>query len=289
MSAHLEVLVTGATGRQGGAVARALLARGHRVRALTRSITAPAAVRLRHLGATLVRGSLTDPASLERAMAGVRAVFAMTTPLARGSDTEVQQGLALADSAVVARVPHFVYSSIASAFEAPHLPQFDGKARVEQYLRRQDLPFTIIAPVLFMENLLSPWVVEGLSEDVLWTDVPPQRRVQQLAVADLGHFVARVLEQRSQFLGRRVEIASDELSAADQAEILSRLTHRIIRCAEVPIEALREESGERAETARWLDRVGFRVDLHALHAELPSFGWHPFEAWARRQPEISSR
>ena len=81
MTTSLNILVTGATGRQGGAVARQLRDHGHAVRAITRSPDAPAAAELARLGVELVRGDLADRDAMERAARGVDAVFSMATPL----------------------------------------------------------------------------------------------------------------------------------------------------------------------------------------------------------------
>ena len=75
-----SILVTGATGPHGGAVARALLAAGHRVRALTRDPSSSRAQRLASIGAEPVGGDLLDPQSLVIAMDGVEAVYGVTTP-----------------------------------------------------------------------------------------------------------------------------------------------------------------------------------------------------------------
>jgi len=78
------VLVTGATGQQGGAVVKALMTRGHHVRALTRNAASPAAQRLREQGVEIAGGDFTDHDSLVRAARGVDAMYAMSTPYETG-------------------------------------------------------------------------------------------------------------------------------------------------------------------------------------------------------------
>jgi hypothetical protein len=112
-------LVTGATGQQGGAVARLLLAQGHRVRALTRRADSPAANELRGRGAELAVGDFDDHASLERAMSGVDAVYLMATPFGGGIEAEVRQGTMAADVARASGVGHLVYSSVCDADRYP--------------------------------------------------------------------------------------------------------------------------------------------------------------------------
>ena len=105
------VLVTGVTGQQGGAVARALIAKGHRVRGMTRNVESDAARAVAALGVDLVVGDFRDSDSLAAAVAGVDTVFAMGTPFEAGEDGEVAQGVALVDAASDAEIDHFVYTS----------------------------------------------------------------------------------------------------------------------------------------------------------------------------------
>lgn len=134
MSSSLTVLVTGATGNQGGAVARKLLERGHRVRAFTRSGRSPAAHDLERLGAEIATGNLEDRAALAAAAEGADAVFAMATPFEAGPDAEVRQGANIFAAAEQVGVRHLVYSSVASAREETGIPHFESKAKLERRL-----------------------------------------------------------------------------------------------------------------------------------------------------------
>ena len=125
----LSVLVTGATGKQGGHLVRELLARGHSVRALTRKPESPAAAALAERGVTIVPGNFDDEGSLERAARGVDTVFAMSTPFEGGSKTETLEGINILRAASRVRVKHFVYSSVAGADRASGIPHFDSKFR----------------------------------------------------------------------------------------------------------------------------------------------------------------
>src|ERR1700759_1706956 len=109
----LIVVVTGATGKQGGAVARGLLERGHQVRAVTRDTNSTQARSLVDAGATLVAASFEDPAALAQALHGATSLFSVTTPYG-GTDAEIRQGIAAAEAAKAAAV-HLVFTSVASA------------------------------------------------------------------------------------------------------------------------------------------------------------------------------
>lgn len=120
----LLIMVTGATGQQGGAVTRALLEKGHHVRAMVRDMGSEKAVPLAHMGAELVVGDMEDTASVAAAAQGVDSIFAVTSPFVLGTDHETVHGNNLVDGAVAAGVGHFVYSSVASADKETKVPHF---------------------------------------------------------------------------------------------------------------------------------------------------------------------
>lgn len=279
----MNILVTGATGKQGGATARALLAAGHRVRGMTRNRESPAAKRLAGEGAEVVIGDFHEQGTLATAMRGVDAVFAMTTFFEEGVEAEVEQGRALVDAARATEVAHFVYTSVASADRQTGIPHFDSKYEVERYLAASGLPHTVIAPVAFMENVLSPQVLGGLRQGVYAAPLPADRELQQIAVDDLGRFAALVIERGESMLGKRFDLASDEPSGAEQAAILAEALGREVRYQEVPLDAVRQQSEEVAVMFEWFDRVGYDADVAALRREFPDVGWHTFADWARQQ------
>ncbi|QSQ20347.1 NmrA/HSCARG family protein [Pyxidicoccus parkwayensis] len=283
MPAIRNVLVTGATGQQGGAVARCLLERGHRVRVLVRFPEAPAARELERLGAVLVPGRFEDFASLVRAMAGVEAVFGVTTPF-EGIAEEAMKGMALVDAAREARVAHFVLTSACNADRDTGIPSFESKRRVEEHLVRSGLPFTIVAPAYFLENLLTPFSLTGLRGGTFSRWMPVERRVQYMAVEDIGRFCALAFERREPFLGRRFDLAGDELDGDEAARVLSRELGRPIRPVELPLDSFPAQ-GELGRNLvallAWMSRAGFRADIVALRREFPEVGWRSFEAWVR--------
>jgi uncharacterized protein YbjT (DUF2867 family) len=128
------VLVLGATGGQGGAVAAALIRAGRPVRALVRDPAAPAARRLAAAGAQLAAGDFTDPETLTTAMQGAAAAFALTTPFESGPGAELEQGRAIVEAAAAARLGHLVFSSVAGATQETGIPHFESKAAVERIL-----------------------------------------------------------------------------------------------------------------------------------------------------------
>jgi uncharacterized protein YbjT (DUF2867 family) len=277
------VLVTGATGKQGGAVAEALLTRGHQVRALTRNSAAPAANRLREQGVEIAVGDFADQDSLVRAARGADAVYAMSTPFEYGAEMETAQGIAITDAAKTARVAHLVYSSVASANRATGIRHFDSKYPVEKHLQASGVPYTIVAPVFFMENLLAPWTLSSLRQGKLALALPANRSLQQITVADIGTFVAAVIERNEGVFGRRFDIAGDELTGEEAAGILSKVTGRKVQYEGLSPDVLRAQSEELAVMFEWFDRTGYAADIKGLRRDFPEVKWHTFEEWARKQ------
>ncbi|WP_199741905.1 NmrA/HSCARG family protein [Corallococcus sp. CA047B] len=280
----ITALVTGATGQQGGAVARQLLSRGHKVVALVRDPNKPEARALQTLGARLVRGDFDDVDALEQATRGVDAVYAMATPFGNGGpDTETHHGMNLADAAKRSGVRHYVYSSVAGADQLTGVPHFDSKHRVELYLRRMDMPFTILAPTFFMENLLQPPTRDALARGHLTLGLPASRGLQMVAVDDLAGYALHVLEDPERFIGERIEVASDEVTGQQSSALLSMVSGHRIHYEQVPLDQLAQQSEDLARMYEWLDRVGYHADILTLRNSVPRVGWRTFETWARHQ------
>jgi uncharacterized protein YbjT (DUF2867 family) len=280
MTQKLTVVVTGATGKQGGAVARGLLERGHKVRAITRDPNSSQAKLLARAGATLVTASLEDATAITRTLEGATSLFAMTTPFG-GTDAEIRQGVAAADAAKAAGV-HLVFTSVGSANRQTGVPHFDSKYEVEKHIAKVGVRATILAPVAFMENL--NFVKEQLAKGVYSAALPPTRALAQVAVEDIGTVAVRVLEEPARFTGKRFDLAGDELSGNDAMSILSRVTGRNFTYYQVPLDIVRQRMGEDAvKMYEWFDRVGFAVDRAALRRQFPDITFHNFESWAKTQ------
>ena len=283
MTGKLNVLVTGATGKQGGHLVRELLSRGHSVRALTRKPESPAATALAERGVTIVPGDFDDQGSLERAARRVDTIFAMGTPFGTDVETEIREGINIVRAASAAGVSHLVYSSVAGADRVTGIPHFDSKAEVEKEIRRSGVPFTIVAPVFFMENFLADFMAAGLAQGSISMALPATRRLQQIALADIAQFNALVIERRESFLGKRIDIASDELTSATVAAVISEVSGRQIEYTALPIDAVRQWSEDQARMMEWFDRVGYDADIVGLRWRYPEVEWHRFSVWAREQ------
>ena len=282
MSEARKVLVTGATGKQGGAVARALLARGHEVHAVTRNVASANAKALAEQGAKLTAGDFSKPDAIAAAMKDVDSVFAMSTPFEAGEEAEIRQGKALVDAAVQAGVDHFVYTSVAAADRNTGIPHFDSKYEVEQHLAGTKLAWSVVAPVYFMENLLFPNTLQALREGSYASPLPPDRKLQQIAVDDIGKFAAHVIDRRDPFLGKRIDIAGDELTGAEQAKILGEVLGKDIGTFTIPMAQIRSMSEDLALMYEWFIEHGYDGDIEALRGSHPEVEWQRFGDWARR-------
>lgn len=262
------ILVTGATGQQGGAVARELLARGHNVKAMTRKPDGDAAQALARLGAEVVKGDLDDAASLERALRGAWGVFAVQNTWEAGVEAEEAQGKRIAEIARANGVQHFVYTSVASAHRRTGIPHFDNKWRVEETVRRLAFPsHVIIRPVFFMENFLSPWFKPGLDQGKILMGIQPSTVLQMVAVADIGKYGLLAFEKPHELSRREIDIAGDAQTIPATAQILSRAAGRTISFAQVPIEEVRKSSGDYAAMLEWFDRTGYDVNIPKVSKE----------------------
>jgi uncharacterized protein YbjT (DUF2867 family) len=182
----LLVLVTGITGQQGGHLARRLLARGHRIRALVRNPEGPKLDEIRSKAVDVVQGTFDDQATIERAARGVDAMFLMGTAFQAGAAAEARQGMTAVDAAKGAGVPWLVYSSVGDANHHTGIPHFDSKFAVEEHLRRSGVPYAVSTPTSFMENFRAPIQLPSLRQGKLAMAISPDRPVQMVALDDLS-------------------------------------------------------------------------------------------------------
>jgi uncharacterized protein YbjT (DUF2867 family) len=248
---------------------------------MTRNPDGEAARALAELGAELVRGDLNDEASLARAVEGAWGVFAVQNTWEAGVEGEEEQGKRLAEVAREHGVRHYVYSSVGSAHRATGIPHFDNKWRIEETVRDCGFPsYTILRPVFFMENWTSPWFKPAIDEGNLAIGIEPETRLQQIAVADIGVYGKLAFERWEQLNGQAIDIAGDELTGPEAAEIVAKAAAKPVSFVQVPIEQVRAMSEDFAVMLEWFDRVGYDADIEG---NARKYGVQPtsFEAWAK--------
>jgi len=286
MVSDKTILITGVTGHQGGAVAQALQGSGLRLRGLTRKPESEQAAALARHGVDLVQGDLDDEASLRRALAGAWGVFGVQNSWEAGVEREEAQGKRLATLAREAGVEHFVYTSVGSAHTRTGVPHFDNKWRIEETVRVLRFPsHVILRPVFFMENLLTPFSLQG---STLASAIGPRTKLQMIAVDDIGWFGARAFIDAAALNRREIDLAGDVRTMPEAAEILTQALGRPIAFAQTPIEQVRQYSKDIALMLEWFERVGYSADIAGLERE---FGraLTKLPDWARRHGRPNGR
>jgi uncharacterized protein YbjT (DUF2867 family) len=216
-------------------------------------------------GAEVMRGDFEDRDSLKEALQGVDGVFLMGTPFEKGPDAEAEQGKSLVMACWKFGAPHLVYSSECAANTGTGIPHFESKAKVEYYIRQTGQPCTILRPVWFMENFSSPWLAPSIEKGVLSTPILPDRKLQMIALADIGEFASEAFLRPKEFIEKEIDLAGDELTMADITLQISCATNRPIRYETIPDEKSEEAVGhDFAQMYRWFNRQGYQVDIDEL-------------------------
>jgi uncharacterized protein YbjT (DUF2867 family) len=281
MANEKTILITGATGKQGGATLRHLAKRGgFKLRAMTRKPDSDAAKALAGLGAEVVAGDMDDAASLERAFAGAWGLFSVQNTWEAGVEKEEEQGKRVAKIARDKGVQHFVYTSVGSADEGTGIPHFENKFRVEQTIKQLGFPsHVILRPVFFMENLPSAWFLNG---DKLTTTLKPETKLQMVAVDDIGKFSAKAFTDAEKFKSAEIDYAGDAVTMPEAAAALSELTGKTVTYQQIPIEAVRANSEDFAKMLEWFDAGGYTADIASQESRW-GIGPTTLKQWIRAQ------
>ncbi len=274
------IAVTGATGQQGGAVTRKLLADGWNVRALTRDVNKPAAQELAALGAELAAGDMEDRAQLDAAFKDAYGVFSVQNfwlPNV-GFEGEIRQGKNVAEAAKAAGVQHFVYASVGAAHRGMGQKHFESKWIIEQYVPSLDIPYTILRPAFFMENY--NWsraqILNGMFTPM---GLRAEKELQMIAVEDVGVFAALVFANPNQYLGKTIELSGDEQTEAQVAETFTKVIGRPVRLGEPG--GIGAAAGEElAAMLNFFNGEAYVADIPALRKLHP--GLHTLEQYLRK-------
>ena len=281
-NADKTILITGATGRQGGGVVRHMLPKGWKLRALTRNPEGAAARDLARRGVEVVPGDLEDPASLERPLRGAYGVYSVQDFWAVGVRREVQQGRNLADAAKKAGVAHFVFSSLGGAERNSGIDHWESKWEIEQHIRKLGLPATMIRSVAFMENYYIDQVEIGILNGKLLDPIRGDKPYQTIAADDIGGFVALAFERPAEFIGEAVEIAGSELTNREAAEVFGRVLGKNVTFRRLPLPIVRLVLGkEFHQMFRWFNASGFQADIAGLRRRYPEIRLRTLEEWLR--------
>jgi len=268
-STSKTILVIGATGKQGQTTVQYLL-KDWKVKALTRNPSSPKAKNLEKCGVELVQGDVQNRETVDKAMKGVYGVFLCLNPWEiGGTDQETKIGKEIVDMAISNKVEHFVYTSVASSEKNTGIPHFDSKRRVEEHLMKTGLTYTILKPVFFMENLLQQ-KDEILQKRVFSMFIKPTTKIQMIGCDDIGYFGALSFKDKSTFAGKCFELAGDEKTGEEYAQILG------CKFESVPLE--KAPSKDTAMMFKWFIENGYRADIPQLRKLYPNLT--TFEKWS---------
>lgn len=264
------IVVAGATGKQGGAVAKLLLSRGHRVRALTRDPNKDASMALVSAGAEVVQADLEKPETIERALSDGAALFSVQDFLEAGVKAELRQGTNLTQTAAVSGIEHVIYTGASTIDRNTGVAHLESKWRIEQQVRKQEKPWTIFRPGAFMDN----W--EWDRESILKTGkvrypFRPDTQYRQVAVEDIAAMVVNAFERPDIWIGQVMPLVGDVSTMLETTEALSRVTGRDLVFEQMTWDECVAEQGEELMTMyRYFDTFGMDGAPAYMHR------WHPY-------------
>ena len=278
------LLVTGATGRQGGAMICHMLGKGWTLRALTRSPNTRAAQELTRQGVEVAQGDLEDPASLERATRGGHGVYSVQDFWSVGAKREVAQGKNLAEAAKKAGVEHFVYSSVGGAERNSGIDHWESKWEIEKHIRKLGFPATILRPAAFMENYYIDQVEIAILKGKLMDPIRADKPYQTIASEDIGAFAALAFKRPKEFIGLELEIAGSELTNPEAAQVFSRVLGKPVKFRKLPMPMVRLVLGkEFYQMFHWFNEAGFKADIASLRRRYPEVHLQTLEEWLRNE------
>ncbi|GLZ35881.1 hypothetical protein Lesp02_80680 [Lentzea sp. NBRC 105346] len=255
----VKITVTGATGAQGGAVARVAAQHGHEVSRMTRNPKGPQDV----------YGDFDRPETLGPAFAQADAVFLVTTPFGANCEIETQRGIAAVDAAKHA---HVVFTSATNADRGTGIPHFDSKQKIERHLQQTHPQWTVLGPAAFMDDKPS-----------LRLPIPPDLKLHLIAVDDIAAMAVLAMENPERFHNKRIDIAGDLLTGPEMAEILGT------EFQEASLEEAERYSHDLAAMFRYFTEVGLEVDIEALKTDYPEIAWHTYADWVSRSRTPAGR
>ena len=241
MSKLVSKLITvfGATGGQGGPVARALLQNGFKVRAVTRNTDSEKAKALRDAGAEVVAGSIDNRDSVKAAVTGAYGAFVVTLP----ASNEEEVGKAAADACKEAGLQHVVFSGLELVKDrlGKSCAHFDSKGAVEKYLDEIGVPNTSVRYAFYFENFLA-FYTPALQADGTYTlTMPMDGPMDAISVADGAPIVLAVFQNPQQYLGKKVAISGSRKTIAEYTEIISKVTGKTVKYNQISFEQAANE------------------------------------------------
>jgi uncharacterized protein YbjT (DUF2867 family) len=296
-----NILIVGATGKQGRSVVSALLGDREpdsplKLLALTRdpsSASAQAVASQNPDVIELVQGDLTQPEAIfaKWPKAHISGVFLYTIP---GKVDEEKQGIPFIDAAVAHGVKHIVFSSVdrggdERSWKNPtNVKHFYQKHNIELYLRDKGLAtdsftWTILRPVAFMDNMNPGFFCSVFT--AMWdAALSPTTKLQLVSVRDIGLFASKALRQPERWAGKAVSLAGDELTLEETKERFRKVTGRELPQAwRIVGKGMLWAIKELGDMFRFFEEEGYDADIAALSAEEPNL--QDFETWLKESSQ----
>lgn len=279
------ILVTGATGAQGGSVARTLLRQNKfAVRILTRNAASAKALELKYEGAEIAEADLENTNSLLKAMQGVYGVFGVTSYWEH-FEKEYGQGKNLVDAVKQAGIQHFVFSTLPNYNKLSQakyiIPQYDTKAMLQEYTKSLGIPASFIHVSFYYENLLKTFPLQKDEKNNFWFGFPQgYAPLPMVSVEDVGGIVAKMFEHPKEYIGRKVQAVGANQACDEYAEILSSVLKRKICYKYIPREEYAannmphaEEIANTFEVQRIYstDKLVDLIESNGLYPEIQNF------------------
>lgn len=265
------ILVTGATGRQGGAVVEHLLKNGFNVKALSRTPESVSAQVLISKGITVVKGDMSNLQSLKDVMKTCDGVFSIQNYFECGAEKEIAFGKNMADVAKHNNISHFVYGSVCNADSNTGVPHFESKHTIEKYIKSIGLPYTIIRPVKFMENYYIPQVFKGILGGKLFDSIQSGKKHQMIALDDIGKYVVEIFRSPEKYSGKTIEISGDELTNEEVANTMAHVLGKKVKFKRLPLFIVKLVMDKELYLMfNWFNKKGFTADNSIRKREFPS-------------------
>lgn len=268
------ILVIGASGNQGNAVAENLLTDGWHVRAMTRNPEQTSIQELEKKGAIIVQADMDDEQSLFNAMQDVYGVYSVQSFDPKDPEKEVRQGKIVANVAKQIGISHLVYGSAAGAERYSGADNFATKWQIEEHIRALGLPFTILRHTFFMDNFKG--FAKGQDNKIVIQGfMDPKIKLQMIAIQDIGAFAAIAFHRPEQYIGEAIELAGDEIT-------LNEISKKLSEKFEMPCEIVdaREKFQKMMKMFEWFEYGGYKANISELRKVNPQT--LDFDAWIQQ-------
>ncbi len=288
MQSKKIILVTGATGAQGGSVARALLQHNNfSVRIFTRNAQSPQAIALEAAGAEIFQGDLEDTASLAKAVEGCYGVYGVTN-FWEHFEKEAVHGRNLINAVMHAGVEHFIFHTLPDYQKISNgmyrVPHCDIKASLQHYAASVGIPATFIHMAFYYENFLSFFPPQKGADGKFHVGFPQgDTKLAMASVEDLGYVVAAIFNHPSDYIGRTVGVVGDDQPCQSYAASMSAHMQQDIQYSHIPYEnyaALGFPGAEELAAMFEVQRLfikGRQQDLEESRSLYP--GMRSFDQW----------